>query len=106
MSDKSKKALYIREFLNDEKHHGVGAILAAITSYKSYSYAELDISDCSRLVSLSFNLDCNDKEEMDNAIKKAEKLKRVTSEFCKHLKAEARKLKKRDAAKKKNDDDE
>ncbi len=83
--------MYRREFLNQEGCESTASVFATVnktTSRKKWDYCDLTlkISDCSRMISLSF--DVGDEKERQNSLKKVEKLQDVLAEFKRALKLE------------------
>jgi hypothetical protein len=94
-----QRRLYIREFLNNQGHHGLGAVLAEITdgddsdSYLDFG-ATLQIQDCTRSVTLDFGVyggttTEQDREQLrkdlENARAKADRLKGAVLLFVQKL---------------------
>ncbi|MFJ6508691.1 hypothetical protein [Streptomyces sp. NPDC091879] len=94
-----QRRLYIREFLNNQGHHGLGAVLAEINDgdasddYLDFG-ATLQIQDCSRSVTLDFGVygQTNTEEDRDqlrkdleNARAKADRLKGAVYLFIEKL---------------------
>jgi hypothetical protein len=94
-----QRRLYIREFLNNEGHHGLGAVLAEINDgddsddYLDFS-ATLQIQDCSRSATLDFGVygttgtqkDRDQlREDLENARAKADRLKGAVYLFIEKL---------------------
>jgi hypothetical protein len=94
-----QRRLYIREFLNNQGHHGLGAVLAEITdgdesdTYLDFG-ASLQIQDCSRSVTLDFGVyggtasqDDRDqlRKDLENARAKADRLKGAVLLFVQKL---------------------
>jgi hypothetical protein len=94
-----QRRLYIREFLNNTGHHGLGAVLAEINAGdESADYldfeATLQIQDCSRSVTLDFGVygrtgDQKDRDklrqDLENARAKADRLKGAVNLFFEKL---------------------
>lgn len=94
-----QRRLYIREFLNNEGHHGLGAVLAEISDGDSSAdYLDFDavlqIQDCSRSVRLDFGVygrteDQKDRDQLrkdlENARAKADRLKGAVYLFLEKL---------------------
>jgi hypothetical protein len=94
-----QRRLYIREFLNNQGHHGLGAVLAEINDgddsadYLDFG-ATLQIQDCSRSVTLDFGVygqtvTEEDREQLrkdlENARAKADRLKGAVYLFIEKL---------------------
>jgi hypothetical protein len=94
-----QRRLYIREFLNNEGHHGLGAVLAEINDgddsddYLDFS-ATLQIQDCSRSATLDFGVygqtgKQSDRDQLrkdlENARAKADRLKGAVYLFLEKL---------------------
>jgi hypothetical protein len=94
-----QRRLYIREFLNNEGHHGLGAVLAEINDgdesddYLDFS-ASLQIQDCSRSAILDFGVygqtgtqEDRDqlRKDLENARAKADRLKGAIYLFIEKL---------------------
>uniref|UniRef100_A0AAU3I9G0 Uncharacterized protein n=1 Tax=Streptomyces sp. NBC_01393 TaxID=2903851 RepID=A0AAU3I9G0_9ACTN len=94
-----QRRLYIREFLNNQGHHGLGAVLAEINDgdesddYLDFG-ATLQIQDCSRSVTLDFGVygqtsTEEDREQLrkdlENARAKADRLKGAVFLFIQKL---------------------
>jgi hypothetical protein len=94
-----QRRLYIREFLNNEGHHGLGAVLAEINDgddsddYLDFS-ATLQIQDCSRSATLDFGVygqtskqkDRDQlRKDLENARAKADRLKGAVYLFIEKL---------------------
>lgn len=75
MSRRRKPRYYVRKFLNLPGNHNLGAILASV---ERDSFV-LDISDCSRKISLEFN--GYGKPEQRNALHKVDVLIEVLTGF-------------------------
>jgi hypothetical protein len=94
-----QRRLYIREFLNNQGHHGLGAVLAEINDgdesddYLDFS-ATLQIQDCSRSAILDFGVygqtgtqkDRDQlRKDLENARAKADRLKGAIYLFIEKL---------------------
>ncbi|MFE9525136.1 hypothetical protein [Streptomyces sp. NPDC006631] len=94
-----QRRLYIREFLNNEGHHGLASVLAEITDgddsddYLDFG-ATLQITDCSRSVNLDFGVygqtgtqkDRDQlRQDLENARAKADRLKGAIFLFVQKL---------------------
>jgi hypothetical protein len=94
-----QRRLYIREFLNNQGHHGLGAVLAEINDgdtsddYLDFG-ATLQIQDCSRSVTLDFGVygqtgteEDRDqlRKDLENARAKADRLKGAIYLFIEKL---------------------
>jgi hypothetical protein len=88
-SDSSTSRYYHRTFLNDEGFHGTAAALAHIDIERYDNLASptvqgcLQISDCSRAVTLDFAV--HSAAEAVNAVLKARRLRDLLAEFCAEL---------------------
>jgi hypothetical protein len=94
-----QRRLYIREFLNNEGHHGLGAVLAEINDGdESEDFldfgASLTINDCNRSISLDFGVygqttteEDRDqlRKDLENARAKADRLKGAVYLFIQKL---------------------
>jgi hypothetical protein len=93
------QTFYIRQFLNDEGHGGLAAVLAEVNtgdveeSYMDFG-AELSLSDCNRTVQIDFGVygnaeDADDRAELrkdlQNARNKAQRLADTISAFMEAL---------------------
>jgi hypothetical protein len=94
-----QRRLYIREFLNNQGHHGLGAVLAEINDgdssddYLDFG-ATLQIQDCSRSVTLDFGVygqtgteedRAQLRKDLENARAKADRLKGAIYLFIEKL---------------------
>lgn len=86
-------AFYTRAFINRKNHHSIAFVYARIhkaeKDARHHSGGHLDVGDCSRSISLSF--DMYDPEEIRNSLHKIDKLHAAVSGFRTALKREAKK---------------
>jgi hypothetical protein len=84
---------YIRRFLNRPGHHGGAYVLASVEDTTKHkledgdAWAEFELSDCSRRVSLEFPM--STKGERRNSLRKARLVAKAAADFAAALEAEA-----------------
>jgi hypothetical protein len=82
---------YVRKFLNRAGHHGGAYVLGVVTktepSDEHDSYANLELSDCSRRVSFDFPMWT--ARERENSVRKARLLADALTRFADAVAAEA-----------------
>ena len=89
----SKPRYYVRKFLNRQHHHAGAYVLAEVPRTRAKGdpadlpWSILEISDCSRRVSLDFPLDARERA---NSVRKAYLLAEVVRRFADALAEEAR----------------
>lgn len=75
----SDQVFYERQFLNDEGHHNLAAILAEVDLWESSIEGCIEISDCGRKIELDFW--ASNDSDYQNGLKKLDRLIDTISGF-------------------------
>lgn len=90
-----KYEFYKREFLNRDRHHGMAAYLVYIYEVQKYGVdAYLELSDCSRQISIDFSF--HNEKGAENSFEKLDKMMEALKELKRNLRKAKTKWKKLD----------